>query len=1623
MDVILKPAAPVRVIDRTDPFNPGRASIREERWQIGCTVGHFAHPEAGAYVAVLNGQVVPDEHPVEPGDHICFRWIPEGLGVGEFFAYVLASIVASAITTYIAYQLIGELQEQIEQDDTASQTYSWQGVRVSYRGRGLVIPELFNSMEVGGVVIQSSVRVIQSNGSPRSILYLLIALGSGPFQEIAGFTSDQDFLSGDDLSGIRLNGNPASNYPGVIGFVRMGSLSQQPIDGFSAIEKPEIVDLAIDNATGATDWSTAATYSLQNEAQAFLITLVFPQGLYVASGTGAFTKKSVEVDIRWRPLDGAGSPTGPYVEHPGNPHLIEAELLGSFQHQIPGTFLPSGLVVPPSSGQAVRLGSQTSHLRSFQTNLKTGDGGFYAGGSRPAEWSVQAWALMENFFIPDARSYVGWYTGSPTSTDPTAKGFFLKFLVNTSGTSPRVLATIADGTAQQLNIGVNSPLQSVQLNEWTHGVLTFKRDGFSPGVHRVRLYVNGTLAEELQTSVEIEIPDQAGSRFRVGPTESLVFSNWDPRAYDEIALWDREITPAEVQSIWSFGNGSQVSAASPGLLAVYRFEGNINDSGANGNPIVNDGPDAPTFESGPVPAPGEESVGVISRWELQVQRRNIPSDLTTEKDEVRWLNVIGLVFDEIAYRGWALLGLHIDASDQLSNGQPNVTTDCVGPLALAYDPETESWFDTPSGNPAWQAARYATSSRLLGQQYDTSRIDAERWWEWAQWCDELVPDQLGAPSVDSFQVGLVEGQSVLELRFIAQPPSHWIEDVVLRYSLTSLTGATAGQNTVLSTINGADLPIYGTVVEEGTGAWLVRVRWPQDVIDFNLPAVQSFGTYAAGANLVTVPTEGYEPRHQCDLYIDGRGVRAWTGLLQIMRTGRAVPVRDGATLSLRYEAPGQPVHLYNRDKIEAGSFSLSVAEGSRGFNRARGEILDRRNGYQRLPVVESSTRIKSGDPTVTIRERNVDLRGITRESHARRELQFLITAGELLRLNVQFDVQLEALSSWLGEVIFVEHSLPNFHDGSGGLVETASANNTSLLLDKEVVLQGGVTYMVAVQSIANGKLATATVTSPAGTYPVGSPIAVDGLEYVAKAGAVPEPITPQVDDAWALGPLEGGSRRFRIQRLTFNPQSHVVTVRALEYLDEAYVDPVFPPAFDEFSASSAVLTPPVLGDEPAIRSFSAHEGSVYSTLEQKVVPQVVLEWEHDPGGPPASSVEFWAQGEDQAAPVLIAQSAPLARQLVARLPFRPGGLVRFLARPVGLQGARTALSVARGVSIRWTGQVPAQGAPPPLTVRRGARGTSYILIDSGAYRSSELRRGARWFLADRMHTFADGASSDQESDGWVFVPPNLAGEGNPNLSVRRQVGDRGWSLPSSLASPDTRPAGRALVHSYEAEDAGWTVGTALLNLVPATVGSRQVLDLDPGLPLGTQSAIFTAPVQDIGSVATRHVSIFVEAEQVHPVQLADLDPLERSFRRDGHWTTEGPLDPADPLWRTSRKLLEVRYSDTDDPTGAAWEAYSPGRLRFRSIQFRVSFSSGLPVGDQNMSLRVHRAALALHIPETEDVGVTYNGSGQVSSVSCGTAETTFTYNADGTVDTITKGDVTRQLIYDGAGNLTGVVAI
>lgn len=139
------------------------------------------------------------------------------------------------------------------------------------------------------------------------------------------------------------------------------------------------------------------------------------------------------------------------------------------------------------------------------------------------------------------------------------------------------------------------------------------------------------------------------------------------------------------------------------------------------------------------------------RYDIRIKRLTPDYTETTYGDEFYLLTVQEVVQDTFTYPGEALIALKPVADSQLS-GSFSFECKTDGKLCRVYN--GASWSIEPTSNPAWVCWDILTQPVIGGTRstgyyvieyagYDPSQLDLDRFHEWAQYCDDLVPDGNG----------------------------------------------------------------------------------------------------------------------------------------------------------------------------------------------------------------------------------------------------------------------------------------------------------------------------------------------------------------------------------------------------------------------------------------------------------------------------------------------------------------------------------------------------------------------------------------------------------------------------------------------------------------------------------------------------------------------------------------------------------------------------------------------------------------------------------------------------------------------------------------------------------------
>lgn len=267
-------------------------------------------------VVVVNGAVESNLRRVLAAGDFVTVYPRAGIPVPAFIVAAAASIGVSAGTvalvgtslllsavSYGLSALLAPDAPSVPQGRNERPVYRWDTVATEYRGYGATIPVSYGEQIVGGTVISYAVR---TRGN-KSVLQLLLCVGHGPLQSIAGFDRAVDAEPGSSFTDtdFRLNGTPVQEWGDLVKVsLRLGEVNQRAIPGFAATEATYSVGQRVKYVPPAerdqADPENRVTYRMRGPADEALLRFTFPQGLVWINGDGESNNASVRFRVRYR---------------------------------------------------------------------------------------------------------------------------------------------------------------------------------------------------------------------------------------------------------------------------------------------------------------------------------------------------------------------------------------------------------------------------------------------------------------------------------------------------------------------------------------------------------------------------------------------------------------------------------------------------------------------------------------------------------------------------------------------------------------------------------------------------------------------------------------------------------------------------------------------------------------------------------------------------------------------------------------------------------------------------------------------------------------------------------------------------------------------------------------------------------------------------------------------------------------------------------------------------------------------------------------------------------------------------------------------------------------------------
>ncbi len=1459
---------------------------------------------------------------------------------------------------YAAGRLLAQPPGGKRRGDEDSPVYGFGGPG-NIRVEGQPIPVLYGLFRYPGTIINEFTRTRTT--PPRTDYYALACFGEGPVHSIGGVEADTSrsapIASGasDFPTGIQFNGNDAANLDGVTVAVRLGTPEQDVCSGpglpFEATQQRIAQSVVLggvettgqDNGVRAfdnSDYTTStaddhfdaygASFSFTDDYDAFRCVVTFAQGLYRITLTGNIQSTNFDCALRYIELDGSGNPIttgGPegdgYVRLP-----LEERILGTQRHpysvEFDHPFYDPQTYQHPAGGRALVLDGTNDYASVGTVNVPTA----LTAGANANAVGVSCWVNFDTLASGSENPIVDWSTAT--------QGFKVSAVVGVLG-SPlpvQIVVSIRSGT-NWVTHAATVP-GGLPTGDWRLVSVSYT---LSP--KRLRIWIGNSM---IYASTSPQTLVSAGSNtLYIGKLQAG--STFTDGRIDELEVINRELTQTDIAVRFATGVGTYLGAVTE-HVGLWHFDSDSttdptpDDSSARANHLtLTGGASIPSSINGKVTGPPNSSnVVKKSRYKVEIVRVNEESTHTNVQDEATWTELVGIISEEFSYPSIALAAVGAQASEQLNSTVPTVTMLGKWRLVPHWDGLSQSsptFYESWSRNPAWIALDVILNERYgLGREYTGEDVDVQSFQDLADYCDELIYDAQGefeatADWTDITYTG-ASGVGTLTIQFeeAAYETLRWIVG-----DYVALTGVPIPTSTV--DINSAT-----------PGGYLISAMDPA-LFTVTVDVSLSADPWTSGTLLSTDispaavegTAEGREPRYFFDGAFDTEN-SVWDGLMAILATARAVPIREGKRIRVKYEHPRESVDIIGQGSIVAGSWEVTYGGRANRANSLMVEFQDEDQNYDRSTATLDHPSVQNATSLDVLRRETISLFGTCRRSQALRQAAFLLNCNEELKREGRFVAAIDALALEVGDVLTVSHDVSGW--GVSGRIY-ANDSTTSIKLGRTVTLAPATTYTLHVRNKATGLYEGQTVNSAAGTYALGAAITVS-----SAFSFIPE------RDAVFLLSVEGAEMQVQVTgiSLTQNLQREVAW---LEYNPDVYDDDWFggisAAEIDSLPASSGLIMPGNSTGVDVAERVVRGPGDNYETHLQ-------VSWENDDDSAEfVESTALWLSidGGSFVEVAIVGGKATGADVKVDRL--AAGSVATVAVQPRTSRGVRRRPEACANGSTVMLGIALPPEAPTAIVARMEGDLAVYAVTAADSTALHEIRRGG-WILGDHVTTMDPARVNSVPIPSWASV----FGPNAPNLYVRA-LGSSGFYSDFALLNDTLAPAGARTIptaitasnENWATYADGWQTDTAPPVDDPVLDGFEVVDDAVHGDYLQFAGSALEATYETgyaasaIAVPIRAYVEAWWDAEQDHPLPIDDWtwgigDP---SYSR---WTMEGPMTVLAGESANCTLKVQIRVDDSGVGTLSNWQDLVSGSVySLADAQFRLVATR--PSTDYNVRIR------------------------------------------------------------------------
>lgn len=371
-------------------------------------------------------------------------------------------------------------------------------------------------------------------------------------------------------------------------------------------------------------------------------------------------------------------------------------------------------------------------------------------------------------------------------------------------------------------------------------------------------------------------------------------------------------------------------------------------------------------------------------------------------------------------------------------------------------------------------------------------------------------------------------------------------------------------------------------------------------------SLQDFYTWATYCDeLVPDGNSGTEKRFVANVVFDEED-SLWDALCKFGSSFNCSPYWNGSELKLYLDIPCESVQFFSEATMLKDSFKQNFTAWEDRVTEVELKFMDEESDYEVAQIA-----IIDADLTQKTNKLSYTAVGTTKASQAWRIGKKLLAANKYIFRTIEFQVFTEALDATLGDVITVQHNLPDW--GQGGML--AAVNNTEktvyiegLLLTDAVYLKLGFSQatidgwragtgsgqVINTQTLRDVTLHLRTDDGGYATYNVYGGGYLSGQTVIILQSTQTYTTTPAKNTVYSLTiTSEGSLRQFRIAQIDLADE-FVTSIKAVEYREEVYQEADGTPVINTTSIGTIHDKFPKVTSVSAITRTKVTTGNIFS---------------------------------------------------------------------------------------------------------------------------------------------------------------------------------------------------------------------------------------------------------------------------------------------------------------------------------------------------------------------------------------------------------------------------------------------